>query len=217
MNYWRRLARRLLLIITVLMVLAGAGAFHTGRIMKRLDREHTRFLDCGQSINLFLKRYGQEMADAHRGGDLSPVMAFYIEEYRSMGRGRWKLGREEDLGAASLSRLEVHGHDDYGSTSLATELSEYLARIGSVKSVKCKINLIENVVPGESAVVTVKYILDGTDRLGRQIEDRFFFRWRLRKVELPSDLKDWRIVSDELVSGERVAGRADGFFSPTPL
>src|SRR5437867_8522391 len=75
---------------------------------------------------------------------------------------------------------------------------------------------IGQAVPGETAVVTVKYTLDGPDTADRLIEDRFFFRWRLKRVALASGLRDWRIAADELVEGERVAGRADAFLRPDP-
>ncbi len=216
MKRWKTWIRGAAVVALMLAVVAGIGTIYAGRFMRRLDTEHARFLECGQSINLFLKHYGQELVRAQQSGDLGPVLAAYVEDYRSPGRGHWKLGPEVDLGSAALSRFEANGRDDYRCAELSVEFAEYLAGLSDVKSVKCKINLIEDVVPDESAVITVKYILDGRDHHGRLLEDRFFFRWRLRKATLPSGLRDWRIVGDELVGGERVAGFANGFLSPTP-
>jgi hypothetical protein len=207
----KRWARRILVTLTALGLTAALGVAYLWHAMERRDAEHARFLDCGQSINLFFKHYGQELAEGHRRGDPALVLACYADDYRSAGRGRWRLANDQDLGAAFLTRLEADGCEDFDRRMLAEDVADYFAGIGSIQDVKCKVNLIEQAVPGESAVVTVKYILNGQDKAGLLFEDRFFFRWRLKKVERASGLKEWRIASDELVEGERVAGRADGF------
>ena len=208
--------RRILLTLAAVGLVSILGVAYLWHAMKRMDAEHARFLDCGQSINLFLKHYADELAEAHRRSDAAVVLSSYSEDFHSPNRGRWRLTEEQDLGAAVRSLLRSEGRDDFGRGALAEELAVYLRGIASVQSIKCKVNLIEHAIPDASAVVTVKYILDGEDRAGRLIEDRFFFRWRLKKVPLPSGLSDWRIASDELVSGERVAGRADAFLRPDP-
>jgi hypothetical protein len=192
------------------------GVAYLRHDMKRRDTEHARFLDCGQSINLFLKNYADEMAEAHLKRDPALVLSSYSQDFRSPHRGRWRLTEELDLGPVARSTLQVEGRDDFDRGALAEELAVYLGGIASVQSIKCKIDLIEHAVPDESALITVKYILDGEDRAGKLIEDRFFFRWRLKKVPLPSGLTSWRITSDELVEGERVAGRGKAFLHPNP-
>ena len=209
-------ARRILWTVAAVGLVSSIGVAYLWHDLKRRDAEHARFLDCGQSINLFLKNYAHDLAEAHRSGDLAPALAWYSPNFHSGRRGRWRLTEEQDLGAAIRSTLRAEGCDDVERDAIAEELSAYLADLAAVEGVKCKIDLVEAAVPDRSAVITVKYILDGADRAGRLIEDRFFFRWRLERVRLLSGLADWRITADELVAGERVAGRADGFLRPEP-
>ena len=212
----KRWMRRVLLLLASTGLALVLGAAYLWQDIKRRDVEHARFLDCGQSINLFLKHYAEELVEAHRRGDAETVLSSYADDYHSSRRGHWRLTEDQDLGAAARCLLRAEGRDDFDRRALASELAAYLRGITSVQSIKCKIDLIEHAIPDKSALITVKYILDGEDRAGRLIEDRFFFRWRLTKVPRQSGLSEWRITSDELVEGERVAGRGKEFFKPNP-
>jgi all-trans-retinol 13,14-reductase len=165
---------------------------------------------------LFLKNYAQRWVEAHRQGKPDTVLAYSAPDFRSQRRGRWRLEDERDLGAAVRTSLKSEGSESVDLTGIADELREYFAGITAVDSVKCNIDLIEHADLESSAVITVKYILGGEGQDGKLIEDRFFFRWWLKKVMRPSGLSEWRVAGDELVNGERVAGRGDGFLRPDP-
>jgi hypothetical protein len=184
--------------------------------MQRWDMEHARFLACGQSINLFFKSYARDLAEAHRQGKPELVLSSYSPSFRSLRRGHWRLVNEQDLGAAVRSSLRSEGDADFDRQGLAAEFQAYFASIATVDDLKCKVDLIEHAEPDRNARVTVKYVLDGVDRTGKRFQDRFFFRWRLVRDALSSGLSDWRIVADELIGGERVAGRGDAFLRPNP-
>jgi hypothetical protein len=216
MSRVKRWIRRVMLTVVVTGLALSVGAAYIWHDMKLRDREHARFLDLGQSINLFLKTYAQGLVEAHRQGKPDTVLAYYAPDFRSQRRGRWRLEDEQDLGAAVRSSLKSEGSESVDLTGIADELREYFAGITAVDSVKCKIDLIEHADLESSAVITVKYILDGEGQDGKLIEDRFIFRWWLKKVMLPSGLSEWRVAGDELVNGERVAGRGDGFLRPDP-
>jgi hypothetical protein len=184
--------------------------------MKGWDSAHSKFLDCGQSINLFFKSYAHDLTEAHRLGKPALVLASYSQDFHSPQRGHWRLTGEQDLGAAVRSALRCEGGEDLDRDALAEEFQAYFAGIETIEDLKCKLDLIEHAEPGRRATVTVKYILDGLDRAGRRFQDRFFFRWKLQRVPLSSGLAEWRITADELIRGERVAGRGDAFLRPEP-
>ena len=213
MSRSKRWMRRVLLTLAIICPTSATGLAYLRYHIKREDAEHARFLDCGQSINLFLKTYADQLVKAHRRGDPPVVLASYSDDFYAPRRGHWRLQKEQDLGTATVV-ASARRKRRFNRGALAGELAAYLEGISSIQSVKCKIDLIEHAAPDRSAVITVKYVLDGEDQAGRLIEDRFFFRWRLERVPLASGLSDWRIISDELVAGERVAGRGDAFLRP---
>jgi hypothetical protein len=192
------------------------GAAYLWHAMKRWDAEHARFLTSGQSINLFFKDYAHDLTEAHRQGKPAIALASYSETFHSPHRGHWRLTEEQDLGGAARSVLRREGDEPADRAALAAELQAYFAGISRIEDLKCKVDLIERIEPDQNATATVKYILDGLDQSGRRFEDRFFFRWHLERVRLASGLFDWRITADELIRGERVAGRGDGFLRPEP-
>ncbi len=181
--------------------------------MGSADRKYVAFLDSGANINKFLKSYGKAMIAAVESGDAKGLLGFYAKDYRSPGRGSWKLAKESEINGVAHSKLERIGDAEFDRTQLAAEIAEYVAGLASVERIACKINLAEEIEPGESARLTVKYVLDGTDGSGRVLQDRFFFRWWLRAVEGDAG---WEVLKEELfedpeVSNTRVASSAHGF------
>jgi hypothetical protein len=179
--------------------------------MAREDARHAQFYQTGKSINGFLSDYAHALRGAFEHRDPAAVSALYAAGYHSPGRGRWALRREQDAGDVAVYRLRAEGSQPFGRADLEGELADYLAGLAAVDDVKCKIDLIEAADPGRSAVLTVKYILDGKDREGRLFQDRFFYRWHLANEAAAGAGPAWRIVRDELVEGVRVAGTGDGF------
>jgi hypothetical protein len=216
MNRAKRWSRRILVALAVVALVSSLGLAYLWHAMRSWDAEHARFLDAGQGINLFFTNYAHDLAEAHRRGNPELVLSSYSQGYRSPRRGHWRLMEEQDLGAAVRSSLRSEGYEDFDRAALAGEIHAYFAGIASIEDVRCKIDLVERLVPDRTAAVTVKYVLDGEDRAGRLFEDRFFFRWQLERDPLSSGLTNWQITSDELVSGERVAGRATAFLRPEP-
>ncbi|MEQ1825205.1 MAG: VCBS repeat-containing protein, partial [Pirellula sp.] len=87
---------------------------------------------------------------------------------------------------------------------------EYISGIKKFDYVKFKINLIEDLVPNKSAILTIKCVVDGQDIEGMLFQDRLFFRWKIEnRGSLGND--DWQILSDQLVEGVRVAGNGNSF------
>jgi hypothetical protein len=162
-----------------------------------------------------LGRYGGALAAAFREKDAGPVCRLYSSAYQSPGRGRWTLGPEQAEGDVTVSHLRAEGDEVFDKAAVSEEVKSYLASLSAVKEVKFKIDLIEAIEPGRSAVLTVKFILDGEDRAGRLVEDRHFYRWHLVNEAPAGTACDWRIVRDELVEGVRVAGTG-GFEEVSP-
>jgi hypothetical protein len=192
-------------------------AFLADRWVDSLDERHERFYETGKMINSFLSEYAGALKKAHAQGDLAPVADLYAADYAAPGRGRWELEALHDTQDIVALALVKKGAKDYGTADLLSELAQYLAELASVDRVKCKIDLmdIERTVPDREAMLTVKVILDGVDREGGVLQDRFFFRWHIVNVAAP-DGYDWKIRSDALVEGVRVVGERNSFANIAP-
>lgn len=205
-RWLRRLAKAGLVLL--LMLVIGLGV--AWRWLNQADAQHARFLEAGKTINAFLKEYSHALTDAYQSQDRSHLLECYAANYESPGRGEWQFTETEDLGDSQYSTLAATGEADFDRSMLDAEVADYLQQLTSVHRVKCKINLIEDIVPGQEATLTVKYILDGVDKDGLKLQDRFFFRWKLVHTGATDPLeRQWKIVSDELVEGVRVAGTGD--------
>lgn len=179
-------------------------------VMGRQDAEHARFYETGSSINAFLSDYAKAMKDGGKVGD------YYATGFSSPGRGRWVLRSEASNPDVVRWKLEPEGDRDGSRDSVLHETAEYLAALASVQDVKCKIDMIEQADPARDVVLRVKYILMGTDRDGRLVEDRYFYRWTLANRAKSGKGFSWVIVRDELIEGVRVGGDGRGFVEAKP-
>ena len=207
----RRWLKRLVITVGVAIVAIGITAAIALRQMRLADEHHARFLDCGKTINNFLATFATTLKDAHQANDPAAVLAMYAEQYSSPDRGRWALGKGQDIGDVVLLTLLKHGSNRADKSALRSEWAEYFAGLATIDRVKCKINLIEDADPGTAARLSVKYVLDGRDTEGRFLQDRYFFRWWVELARGEGGLDSWQIVRDELLEGVRVAGDARGF------
>lgn len=212
--------RRVLLISTVLLLALAAGAFHTWRlIFARLDRQHARFYQAGQSIGAFLADYCQGLREAAGRGEMDPVMALYSERYATPGRGTWGWGEATVHGGVVVQHLEGTGEESFGRSRLGAELARYLGELSAIEGARCKIGLIEELTPppGEEVTLTVKLVIDGTEPRGLLLQDHLSFRWWLAREEPGGVGQGWRIVADQPLSGFRAAGRGDAFAAVDPV
>lgn len=203
----RKWLKRLLLTGVGCGIVAAIGVAWALHAMGETDKQHARFLECGKGVNAFLKEY----SSALHAGNVDALSRFYLTAYQSPGRGQWTLVPEDKSGDARLATLVSVGSEDFDVTALTGELESYIADLQSIDRVKCKINLIEEIVPDDHVTLTVKYILDGIDQSGNVLQDRFFFRWHLVSDGKSKTGTTWKIASDQLVEGVRVSGSANGF------
>jgi len=202
-------------ILAVLGLVAGVGIAIALYVMGRRDAQHARFYNTGKSINSFLSEYSHALREAFQKRNADEVARLYSDSYFTPGRGRWETKQDKTEGDVSVFRLAPYGGEDFRKSNLRDEIARYIGGITSIDDVKCKVDIIENVELERSAVLTVKFILDGTDQAGSVFQDRHFYRWYLSN-EGGSEY-DWRIVKDELVEGIRVAGNGKGFTELDPV
>jgi hypothetical protein len=191
--------------------LLGVALFYLW--MSKEDKDFVKYLNSGASINRFLKEYGNEVIAAVKSQDITALLYFYSADYHSAGRGHWNLNEPLEIHGVTHSTLEVIGSADFDRGLLEKELASYIGNLVSVERVACKINLAEEIRPGDSAQVTVKFVLDGRNKSGRVLQDRFFFRWWLRATD---NGRGWEVVSEELLNdpeifNTRVASAKRGF------
>jgi len=219
-----RLIKRIAVGAVVLLLIFG---FASVIFLKREDRKYEKFLGAGAGINSFLRSFALEVEGAVARGDVAGLMNFYAEDYESPTRGRWELRDEISEHGVIHLWLRIAEESDGSAASfdrnqLREEWTAYLGGIAqvdgaSVDGVKvssdnpdrglgvvCKINIAEKIVAGESATVTVKYILSGRDKQNRVVQDRFFFRWWLRST---GGDREWEIIRDELLTDPDVTNQ----------
>src|SRR5262249_3853630 len=195
--------------LAALTLVAGVGIAIALYVMGHRDAQHARFYNTGKSINSFLSDYSHAVREAFQKRNADAVASLYSDSYFSPGRGRWETQQDKSQSDVSVFRLAAHGQEDFNKSNLRDEIARYVGGITSIDDIKCKIDRIENVELERSAVLTVKFILDGTDQAGSVFKDRHFYRWYLANEG--RDGYDWKIVKDELVEGIRVAGDGRGF------
>jgi hypothetical protein len=205
---------RILIVLSLLVCVAAALTLY---VMARKDKTHARFYNTGKSINKLLSDYNHALKEAFDKRDTAVLIRFYSDSYSSPARGRWVTRRDNDESDVACYRLIAEGHDDYDKMNLRDELASYLAGLASIEDIKLKIDMIEKVELDRSAVLTVKFILDGHDREGALFQDRHFYRWHLVNEDATGADYDWKIVKDELVEGVRVAGDGRGFIEVDPF
>ena len=194
----------------ILLLIAGVSLFLYLRAMEKQDVEHAKFYETGSSINGFLKSYTKALKASWKAGDPAVIMAFYADDYASPGRGDWAFDAGEAVGDVTHRNALAQNQRDYGNAELYQHFQTYFASIGKIDSLRHKIDLIEGVEFGETAVLTVKYVLLAYDPDGKRIEDRFFTRWHLR-VDPSMEGHAWLVTRDELVHGVRVEGSGAAF------
>ena len=214
---WRHRHPRLRKALVAFASLAGLVALLIGAVafwLAHEDKKYTAFLESGASINTFLKAYGAAIQSAVEEGNVEAPLVFYSSDYRSPLRGVWEFADPVTVHGVRHSKLTDTGSKEaFSLEQLKQGLGRYVRGLKSVETTACKINLAEEIRPGESARITVKFVLDGTDDDGLRIQDRFFFRWWLEATD--TELQ-WKVVRDELliepeVSNTRVASASPGF------
>ncbi len=188
--------------------------------VSRSDARHASFYNTGATINAFLKTYCKGVETAFASQNPDPVLEAFSSAYRSPGRGRWlasetPAGGRPVAGEATQTDLTIVGDDDFDRPALAQAVQNYLGGLSAIERTVCKIDLIEDTDLKTSAVLSVKFILDGIDREDRLFQDRHFYRWHLVN-EGEGKAFDWKITRDELIEGTRIAGRGDGLVATDP-
>src|SRR5262249_8293590 len=163
----------------VLGLVAGVGIAIALYVMGHRDAQHARFYNTGKSINSFLSDYSHAVREAFQKRNADAVASLYSDRYLSPGRGRWETQQDKSQSDVSVFRLAAQGQEDFNKSNLRDEIFRYVGGITSIDDIKCKIDMIENVELERSAVLTVKFILDGTDQAGLVFQDRHFYRWYL--------------------------------------
>lgn len=209
-----RLLKFSLISGALLAALAVAGWYY----LRAKDADFLAFREAGVGINRCLKMFGQAAADAVESHRVDGILDFYAPDFRSPERGSWDLATPTEVNGISIANLRKTNKPGIDRQAVSDFWQHYIAGLTSVEHFECKINLAEEILPGKSARVTVKYILDATDQSKRVIQDRFFFRWWLRSI--PGS-PGWKIEREELledpeVSNVRTAGQANGFESIEP-
>ena len=205
--------------ILVKVLLSGAATLFLAlglitRHLERRDSEHTRFYETGRSIHQFLSSYCQAMKSAHLEQKNEPLFAHYSASFSHSGRGGYAWSPSLVVAGVDWQERTTEAPAEGEELSPIHELAAELESFETLEAARCKIDRIEALEPGVSSRLTVKIILAGTDRAGRSVETKSFFRWFLRKeADAP---ERWRIVGDELVHGERVAGTRTDLVAPDP-
>jgi hypothetical protein len=206
----QRILKILLKSITIAAASLGVVIAVTLFIMASKDKEHDRFFNMGKSVNQFLSDYKHALEESFKKKDAGEVARYYSEHYSSPKRGQWVLKPEREEGDVLCFVMKAVGEKDYAKSELEGEVNSYLNSLASFEDIKFKIDMIEKIELERSVQLTVKFILDGTDRQGRIFQDRNFYRWQLVN-EGGAGAYDWKIVKDELVEGVRVGGDGRDF------
>jgi hypothetical protein len=200
----------------VVLLIAGVVVYGLN-VLERQEAEHARFFETGKVINQLLTDYAGAINKIDDQKDISGVSTFYSANYDAPGRGQWVLKKDIDISDISSDKLISEGGTDYNLSALNRELQQYVDSLSSIKRVKCKIDMIEEIDPEKAVTLRVKYILDGVDQEGLAFQDRFFYRWWLSNEGSSDGAFDWKIVRDQLVEGVRVSGMREGFASIDPM
>ena len=200
----------------VVLLITGT-LFYGLHVLEEQEAEHARFFETGKVINQLLTDYAGAIKHVDENKDISGVTDFYSSDYMAPERGRWELKKDVSISDVSSFKLIADGATDYNRGDLNTELQQYFNSLESIKRVKCKIDMIEEIEPERAVTLRIKYILDGVDQNGLAFQDRFFYRWWLVNEGGAAGAFDWKVVRDQLVEGVRTSGTREGFASVNPM
>ena len=200
----------------IVLVVIGVGGVAVNRIMVQQDAVHAAFYNTGADIKSFVGDYGKAFDKAFDTGDVASLAAFYASDYpgaaqdtpggHSLRRGRWTWSARPDTADVSAYTLVSAEPWLTSQTEALEAVTDYYQKLRSIDRIRSKIDMIEQIDQHQDVVLRVKFILDGVTREGELFQDRHFYRWHVRKAPANVDGPSWRIVSDELVEGVRVAG-----------
>ena len=207
--------RRLVRVFGVLLLVVAVGLAFLVHRSNRWSRQHAEFFAAGKTINDFLK----DFASAVASGDPARVLEHYADDFVTPQGRAWRLlgtgiGVSGKVMGAGIEYhpLETGSFGPLDRSGLAARWSDYFDGLGAIDSVKCKINLIEEIEPGRSATLTVNYSLRGGDSDGRLVEDRFTFRWWV--VRDSAEGAPWQVVREDLDTASeqrRLTGSGSAF------
>lgn len=197
----RFIRQRYRIILLSLAGLLAVGLTVGFMLIRKGDAKHAVFVEGGSTIKAFLAEYSAALKSEKKGE--TALEDFFHADFKAEGRGDWVLGEWEILGGAHVAKLGTSGSATYDNAGILKAHRDYLGGLSKVTRIKCKIDLIDELVPFKRANLTVKFILDGYDQEGRHLQDRHFYRWQLENIAETPDYYDWRIVSDALVDGVR--------------
>lgn len=204
----QRVARMSLVPLAVFLVGVPMLRYH----LQEKDQLHARFYNSGKTINAFLKDYCQAIEGAVADGSQDALLDLYSHAYDAPNRGQVRFASQRSIGPVTARTLRAEGQTNYSRDQLKDEVSLYLEEVSDLQKTICKIDLIEDLEVEKAARLTVKLIFDGHAPDGQAFQDRIFYRWQLVNEGTPGTYL-WRIVSDELVEGVRVAGDRQGLVS----
>jgi len=207
----------------ILVVVAGLVVWATNVMLHSKDEEFVQYRDNGAGINKFFGSFAKKLERAVVTKELDEIMACYADDYASTKRGNWVFADPISQNGVTHTWLIANREGpgkDFTRKELEQEWTQYVNGIQKIDGpvvngkkpasdaedrglgVVCKINILEELEVGESAQVTVKFLLHGRGAGGQIIHDRFFFRWWLRSTG--EGVKDWVIIKDELLEDSQV-------------
>ncbi len=210
MSRRKRWLKRIVVFLGSVALLAGFGLAYAWRRMSQEDKHHAAFCSCCTSIKGLLSEYGNALEKSLLSNDFASLEKLYAAEYWSDNRGHWQFETPSDLGGVHLANFVAIGNEPASRDKAIEDAKQYLSGIKKIDYVKFKINLIEEIEPDVSAILTIKCVLDGQDTESKLFQDRMFFRWKIENRGSPGN-DNWQILRDELVEGVRVAGSGQSF------
>jgi hypothetical protein len=211
----KRLLKAIAKLTLVLLVVIGLVIAVMLYVMSRSDKEHARFYATGKSVNTFLGSYKHGIEEAFKKKDANEIVKLYADDFNSPARGRWVMQNAPNENDVAVMKLVREGNQDFTKVNMTDEVKGYLDSIAEIKSIWCKIDMIEQIEPEKRVTLRVKYILTGKDKQNAAFEDRHFYRWTLVNTAAAGGF-DWKITKDELIEGLRVAGNGQSFKDVAP-
>lgn len=198
--------RRRALLVTVLLALVALCTWALYQV-ERLQHDADRLATTGSAaIQLF-----KELGAGLKAGDLDRILACYDTTYQD-SQGAWSesLSSEHDgvriytWQAAAIGDASPGGSADPRST-LRRQMEGLLAGIEHLDLAKLKLSRVEAIDDGGAVVRSVLW-LRGQRPGGETFESQASLRFTLQRGG-----DRWSITGQELLSGETVTGRRQGF------
>ena len=188
--------------LVILLAMVAWGNYQVDRLQ---DGAH-RLADTGTTAIKLLKEAAAGLEQGVDDGDLARLMNCYAEDYSNPQQASWDVTLRSDRDGIQVYDWQRGDAEAVDKAALEPRLAALVDGAETLELAKFKLGSVEATPDDQTAVVRSILWLRGTRDGGEVFETQATFRMTLRRGD-----QGWKIQRQDLLNGETVTGRRQGF------